>query len=216
MPAAQESSTEEIVLDDRSVSVHRFAPVTRRRFQLVCFAPDGRLTPFHRSAAEALAPSTEVLSVLYARPADGPPVTDSERSPALHDRIAAELAGRLDSPTVLFGQGPGAVVALEVARRLELAFLIDDIRGARLAALLVSSQPAPPCWPRAEAAAINCPIGVFRGDADPRLRHDEAVAWAYHGKKRFDLQVLHGGKDYFAHRPAELVNALSDYLLMLG
>jgi surfactin synthase thioesterase subunit len=216
VPAAQESSTEEIVFDDRSVSVHHFDPVTRRRFQLVCFPPDGRLTPFHRAASEALAPSTEVLSVLYAPPAGGPPATGAELSPALHDRIAAELAVRLDSPTVLFGQGPGAVIALEVARRLELAFLINDVRGTRLAALLVSSQPAPPCRPCTEEAAINCPIGVFHGDADPRLRHDEALAWAHHGKARFDFHLLHGGKDYFAHRPAELVNALSDYLLMLG
>lgn len=201
------------MFDDRSVSVHRFAPVTPHRFQLVCFPPEGRLTPFHRAASEALAPSTEVLSVLHAPPSGRPPAAGAKPSPAPHDRIAAELTERLDSPTVLFGQGPGAVIALEAARRLELAFLINDVRGARLAALLVSSQPAPPCT---EEAAISCPIGVFHGDADPRLRRDEALAWAHHGKAGFDFHLLHGGKDYFAHRPAELVNALSDYLLMLG
>ncbi|WP_121701281.1 thioesterase II family protein [Streptomyces sp. BBFR25] len=214
------------MFDERSVSVHRLTAMTRHRFQLVCFPPDGRLTVIHRTAAQALAPSTEVLTVLHApsRTAPScaapsctaPSATDAEPSPALCDLIAAELAVRLDRPTVLFGQGPGAVVALEVARRLELAFLIDGIRGARLAALLVSSQPAPCGRPRAEETTVNCPIGVLHGDADPRLRHDEAVDWAHHGKQRFDLHLLHGGKDYFAHRPAELVNALSDYLLMLG
>ncbi|WP_210594427.1 thioesterase domain-containing protein [Streptomyces sp. GESEQ-35] len=204
------------MFDDRSVSVHRFTPMTRRRFQLVCFPPDGRPSSFHRSAAEALAPSTEVLSVRYAHPSDGALPTDAELTPALHDGIAEELAQELDSPTVLFGQGPGAVIALEVARRLELAFLLNDSHGARLAALLVSAQPAPSCRPCAEEATINCPIGVFFGDADPRIGRDEAAAWAYHGKERFDFHVLHGGKDYFAHRPAELLNALSDYLLMLG
>lgn len=202
------------MLDDRSVSVHCITLMPRPKFQLVCFPPAGEGVSYYRSISEALAPSTEVLSVQYPQSPPDPAGGDALQSPSSAHLIAETLVDRLDSPTVLFGQGLGATVAFEVAHSLELAFLLNDRSGGRLAALLVSSQPAP-CDSLAKDAAITCPIGVFLGDADPFLSYDEATAWAYHSKERFDCQMLHGGKDYFRDRPAELVNAISDYLLML-
>ncbi|WP_157877725.1 thioesterase II family protein [Streptomyces kanamyceticus] len=163
-----------------------------------------------------LAPSTEVLFVRYPRHLEATAEHDSEQLAAVADSICDDLATHIEGPTVLFGQGFGAWMAYEVAHRLEMTPLPAERAMAEVAALVVSSQPAPSCRTGGPGPVLACPIGVFLGDTDPRTTYDEAAAWARHGANRFDLHLLHGGRGYFQERPKEIINALSDYMLTLS
>ncbi|MCP2342692.1 thioesterase II family protein [Actinomadura rupiterrae] len=92
---------------------------SRGKVLLVCL-PDRDLCPERlRALAEMLAPSIDVAAV-DEPDADhrigGPPMRGTaERA----DRAAAALRGLTDRPLVLFGHGTEAVLAFEIARRLE-------------------------------------------------------------------------------------------------
>ncbi|MFJ6382644.1 thioesterase II family protein [Kitasatospora sp. NPDC092039] len=110
------------------------APTAR----LVCFPHAGGTAPFYRPVPFALAAAdrVEVLAVQYPGRQDRrreEPIADLN---VLADRIHEVLARRPELPLVLFGHSMGAVVAFEVARRLEAA-------GRPAARLVVSGRRGP-------------------------------------------------------------------------
>ncbi|MFD9466949.1 thioesterase II family protein [Streptomyces sp. NPDC060027] len=107
------------------------------RLRIICFPHAGGSASFFRSWPEHLPEGVELVAAQY--PGRGDRL--DEPAPAelrrLADHAAAALQPLLDRPYVLFGQSMGALVAYEVALRLEAAGLRTPVR------LVVSSCAAP-------------------------------------------------------------------------
>ncbi|GAA3647881.1 alpha/beta fold hydrolase [Nonomuraea antimicrobica] len=94
-----------------------FDPVPRAEVRLVCFPHAGGVAGFYRPLSTALSPSFEVLAVQYPGRQDrfGEPFPDDLDE--LSDRLAGVL--RQAGEVVFLGHSMGAIVAFEVARRLD-------------------------------------------------------------------------------------------------
>jgi surfactin synthase thioesterase subunit len=112
---------------------------------LVLFPHAGGAATYFHPLSALLAPTVQALAVQYPgrqdRRSEPPAATIGE----LADRTAAALLTLTDGPLALFGHSMGALVAYEVARRLE-----DDPRGGPVA--LFASGRRAPSIARAETA----------------------------------------------------------------
>jgi surfactin synthase thioesterase subunit len=63
---------------------------------------------------------------------------------------------------------------------------------------------------------LDCPITVFGGRADEKVRAGELAAWRVHGQGRFTLRFLPGGHFFTVTARAELLAHLRRDLLRLG
>ncbi|MEU2339961.1 alpha/beta fold hydrolase [Streptomyces sp. NPDC013172] len=104
---------------DESLWLRRFVPADHAENRLVCFPHAGASAPFFLPMARALAPAVDVLAVQYPGRQDRRAEPCIEDIPTLADHIARALTGSLDRPLSLFGHSMGAVLAFEVARRLQ-------------------------------------------------------------------------------------------------
>lgn len=106
------------------------------RWRWVCFAHAGGSASFFRDWVHALPADIDLLAIQYPGREDRfsePCLTDMQR---LADGAAHALSCYADRPLVLFGHSLGAVVAYEVATRLEQRAIAVDH-------LFVSAHPAP-------------------------------------------------------------------------
>jgi surfactin synthase thioesterase subunit len=118
----------------------------------VCFPHAGGSAGFYLPFSAALYPRIEVLAIQYPGRQDRGGEPFVETITELADVVAAVLlAAEDDRPLALFGHSMGALVAYEVARRLEAV-------GTALAGLFVSARGAP-SGPRPAASR-------HRSDAD--------------------------------------------------
>lgn len=96
-----------------------FHPAPDARVRLVCFPHAGGSASYYFPISAALHPGVDVIAVQY------PGRQDRRAEPAitsiseLADLATRALSGWSDRPLTLFGHSMGAVVAFEVARRLE-------------------------------------------------------------------------------------------------
>ncbi|WP_309231655.1 alpha/beta fold hydrolase [Nocardia sp. SYP-A9097] len=104
---------------------------------LVCFPHAGGSASFFFPVSIALQPDRHVLAVQYPGRQDRRRESPIEDIGLLADHIVAALPVHADHPPILFGHSMGALVAFEVARRME------HIRGAGPAALVLSGRRAP-------------------------------------------------------------------------
>ncbi|MER8187735.1 alpha/beta fold hydrolase [Kitasatospora sp. NPDC094015] len=145
------------------------APTTAR--QLVCFPHAGGSASFYHPVSAALTPAVEVLAVQYPGRQDRrlePAIDDIGR---LADAITAELLPLPGRPA-LFGHSMGALVAFEVALRLEE-------HGRVPAHLFVSGRKAPSI-PSEELRQLTddqllADIRTLNGTAPGVLEDDELV-----------------------------------------
>ncbi|MEU4848382.1 alpha/beta fold hydrolase [Streptomyces gilvosporeus] len=102
--------------------LRRFHPAPQARMRLVCFPHAGGSASYYFPMSAALSPAVEVAAVQY------PGRQDRRREPRIED--IGELADRIDAelradgdgaglPMAFFGHSMGAVLAFEVALRVE-------------------------------------------------------------------------------------------------
>jgi surfactin synthase thioesterase subunit len=138
---------------ERGSWLRRFGPAVDADTRLICFPHAGGAATFYFPLFEAMRPHTEVRAVQY------PGRQERRREPAiddvrvLADRIAEMLQPLPPGPFAFFGHSMGAIVAFEVAARLERA-------GCRTPVRLFASGSQPPSYPR---------------DSQVRLLSDEAL-----------------------------------------
>ncbi|MCH9667239.1 MAG: alpha/beta fold hydrolase [Actinomycetia bacterium] len=99
--------------------IRNFRPAPTARLRLVCFPHAGGSASYFFPLATALAPEFEVYAVQYPGRQDrrSEPFVDNIEDMA--DEVFAALDPLADAPLALFGHSMGAVLAFEVARRLE-------------------------------------------------------------------------------------------------
>ncbi|HEX2312221.1 MAG TPA: alpha/beta fold hydrolase [Thermomonospora sp.] len=117
--------------------IRRFHPGPQDGPRLVCFPHAGGSASFYHPLSATLAPFTETLTVQYPGRQDRraePPATTIEE---LADRAFAALRPWADRRLALFGHSMGALVAYEVARRLE------ERTGTPPTVLVASGRRAP-------------------------------------------------------------------------
>lgn len=120
---------------DRALWLRRYHPAPGAAVRLLCCPHSGGSAGYFRSLSGALSPVVEAVAVQY------PGRQDRRAEPLIDDlrELAARIAGVLadePGPTALFGHSMGALLAFELARRLE-----DS--GRKVAALFVSGSRAP-------------------------------------------------------------------------
>ena len=117
--------------------IRRYHPAGGGAARLACFPHAGGSASFYHPASAALAPEIEVLAVQYPGRQDRRREPALDSVPELAERAAAALRPWTDRPLALFGHSMGALVAFEVAWRLEAAGLAEPL------VLLASGRRAP-------------------------------------------------------------------------
>jgi len=153
--------------------LRHYHPAPGANHRLVCFPHAGGAATYFRPVSAALSPRIDVAAVQYPGRQDRraePPVTSIGE---LADLVTARLRPRLDRPTAFFGHSMGAVLAFEVARRLEAD-------GHALTALFVSGRRAP-CRTRVETSHLLSDdqlLAEIRGlsGTDASLLADDEIA----------------------------------------
>jgi surfactin synthase thioesterase subunit len=233
--------------------IRRFRAAPTCSARLVCLPHAGGSATFFLHLAKALAPETEVLAVQYPGRQDRLAEPAIETIPGLADEIFGVLQSFGDRPLALFGHSMGALVAYELALRLQDAgrppvrlfasgrrapsryrddhvYLKNDaqivasiraLNGTSTALLnnpgvLATILPAVRADYRATAAyrhepgrAVNCPVTVLTGDADPQVSPDEARAWREHTKGPLDLAVFPGGHFFLVECTTAVITLLT-------
>jgi surfactin synthase thioesterase subunit len=105
--------------DTSDTWIRRYQPAPSAPAVLVCFPHAGGSASFYVPVARALAPDVDVLAVQYPGRQDRLRDACIDDIGALADACLPALVPWLDRPVALFGHSMGAVVAFEVAARLE-------------------------------------------------------------------------------------------------
>lgn len=141
--------------------------------RLVCFPHAGGSASFYFPVSAALSPGIDVLAVQYPGRQDRrlEPCTDD--IPAMADRIFRATDIWADGPLALFGHSMGAILAFEVARRIERELGVAPVR------LFASGRRAPSCT-RDETVHLRDDDGIVRelqllSGTDARVLGDEEL-----------------------------------------
>lgn len=119
--------------------VRRSHPAPNSRVRLVCLPHAGGSASFYFPMSRALAPAVEVLAIQYPGRQDRRHEPNIPSLPHLADQIFEAVRRLDDRPLALFGHSMGAVLAYEVALRMQDAGLPSPVR------LFTSGRRAPSC-----------------------------------------------------------------------
>src|SRR5690349_15626788 len=107
---------------------------------------------------------------------------------ALYEAMATQLNG----PYAFYGHSLGALVAFEMARKIQRQGGPGPIR------LLVSAHTAP---------QLDCPISAFGGIDDADVSQADLAAWKTHTSQEFSFQMMEGDH-FFIFRSADFPRRL--------
>jgi pyochelin biosynthetic protein PchC len=155
---------------DQSRWIRTFQPSPESRMRLFCFPFAGGAASYYFPYSTALSPRFEVQAIQYPGRQERRKEPCVENISDLADSIFDALSCATDRPYAFFGHSMGAVVAYEVARRLQRA----GRRGPRW--LFVSGRRAPSRH-RAESVYRRDDSGLVAelrtlGGTDPRWLDD--------------------------------------------
>ncbi|MEV5886015.1 alpha/beta fold hydrolase [Streptomyces sp. NPDC052020] len=174
--------------ETESLWLRRFQPAPGARTRLLCFPHAGGSASAYLRLARSLAPGIEVLAVQYPGRQDrrAEPCPDSVET--LADDLFAAVRHRVDASTALFGHSMGAVLAFELARRLERD------AGVRCARLFASGRRAPSRFrddsaPAASDASMLAEMRAL-GGTDLRVLQDEELLVAALPALRADYRAI--------------------------
>ncbi|MFH8987936.1 thioesterase II family protein [Streptomyces sp. NPDC017940] len=105
--------------DGSDLWLRRFHPAPGAPARLVCFPHAGGSATFYHPVSAALKSESDVVALQYPGRQDRRMEPNVDDIGVLADRIAPVVAPLFDRPVVFFGHSMGAVVAFEVARRLQ-------------------------------------------------------------------------------------------------
>jgi len=149
----------------------RYRPARNASVRLVCFPHAGGSAPFFLPVVAALSPRVDVVAVQLPGRQDRRGEAPIDDLALLANRIYEILRREPEMPTSFFGHSMGAIVAFELARRLEA-----DGRGP--AHLFASGRRAPSCWRDEQVhllddAGILAEVRKLDGTASSLLGDDE-------------------------------------------
>ncbi|MFI8872845.1 thioesterase II family protein [Streptomyces sp. NPDC055243] len=124
------------VADGSDLWLRRFHPAPDSPVRLVCFPHAGGSASFYFPVSAALQSDCDVTALQYPGRQDRRSEPNVDDIGVLADRIAPVVAPLFDRPVVFFGHSMGAIIAFEVARRLQE-------RGHTPAMLFASGRRAP-------------------------------------------------------------------------
>ncbi|ONK11286.1 alpha/beta fold hydrolase [Streptomyces sp. MP131-18] len=181
--------------------LRRFQQATPGALTLVCLPHAGGSAPYFLPLARALAPAVDVVSVQY------PGRQDRRREPAPEslDTLADQLFDVLDAkpgtPLVLFGHSMGAILAYEVARRMERE--ADDVPlGVIVSGRRSPSRHRDESVHRRDDAGIIAEMQELSG-TDPGIFADEELMQLVLPTLRADYRAV----ETYRHRPGTPLRA---------
>jgi surfactin synthase thioesterase subunit len=160
-------------MPDDNVWCRRYRPARSAGARLVCLPHAGGSAPFFLPVAAALAPGIDVVAIQYPGRQDRRTEQPIDDLAVLADRTHEILRRQSEMPVSFFGHSMGAIVAFEVALRLEA----DGHGPTRLFA---SGRRAPSAW-RDEKVHLLDDAGILdevrglNGTASSLLGDDELM-----------------------------------------
>ncbi|MBX7431138.1 alpha/beta fold hydrolase [Mycobacterium sp. Y57] len=191
--------------------MRNFHPAPTARIKLLCFPHAGGSASYYFPMATALSPEFDVFVVQYPGRQDrhGEPLVESIGE--LADQVFAELGALADAQVAFFGHSMGAVLAFEVARRLE------TLAGRRPLVVFASGSRAPSRHGGDDRVAGTDPdlIGVMRdlGGTDPRVLNDPELRATFLPAFRNDyraMQAFRCAPDVVIDAPIVVMTATDD------
>lgn len=186
--------------------------------RLICFSQaEAGPDPF-RSWVGRLNDHIELL--IFTLPGHGQRQDETpyaEGSPLLADSFSA-LKPYLREPHALFGHGPGAMLAYELARLSEAEHPGQTrhlfISGCRSP----DSQPAspllqPPPW---ADRSLSVPLTAFYGSEDPLVPAQSMVNWREYTRREFELIEVTGNYLFITPQRQRLLQIINTHLGLLS
>ncbi len=196
---------------DQGLWVRRFHDAGNARTTLVCFPHAGGSASYFFWLSAALSPEVKVCGIQYPGRQDRHREPFIETIDELADRIYAALSPGIDGPVALFGHSMGAVLAFEVARRLEESAQITPM------AVFVSARRAPSRFgdDRLRLDDDATVIEEMRklGGTDPRLLSDPSMLEMVLPPFRNDVRALEQyrrGREVRIDAPIVVMTAVDD------
>ena len=190
--------------------IRNFRPAPSARTKLLCFPHAGGSASYFFPLATALSPDVDVFAVQYPGRQDRHAEPFVESIDDLADHIYAALGPLTDAPVALLGHSMGAVLAFEVARRLE------TLAGRPPALVFASGSRAPSRYGDEPERRTDADlIGVMRdlGGTDPRVLDDPDLLGTFLPAFRNDylaLQAYRRGTDVAIGAPIVVLTATDD------
>lgn len=165
---------------------------------IILFPPAGGAATYFHGLSELLAPALDVVSVQYPGRQDRWDERPIDDIRTLAERVTEAVRARASGPVGLFGHSMGAIVAFEVAVRLER---YDGVSGLMVSAHRGPTRPRPDIYPLQGDDELIDEIRLL-GGMDTQLLADSDVAELIMPALRADFHAV----GHYEYRPGDTVS----------